>query len=355
MFKYHRVPRLFKCVLIYKTDSVDTLKSTKSAEKTKRLLSDNSAKEPIGTKSDPKKRSNKKTDDDDDDIFGIGQTQNDNLNNRRNIKNLSINTSNSQNLEFISEENNIENEKNKDIPAELNPSDLYKLGDNDQYPRKVFIYDGKINYITPVTHLFTTKTRVFKTKPTEAIEFKCKLDNSHIIHCKFGELTNLNHHMFIHQESRLWYNKYKNNNKKDKDSKLTSGQLDIIKLFVSTYQSLSMISNEHFRKLISNTVDIPCLYYFRYDFLETVIEHLHGKITEILDESLIVALVPDIWENNLIHRLGLGAIVTSATFERQLLVIGVEIIEGSSAETVKKTTESIVNKYKFDKHKVRGI
>jgi hypothetical protein len=35
-----------------------------------------------------------------------------------------------------------------------------------------------------------------------------------------------------------------------------------------------------------------------------VIEHLHGKITEILDESLIVALVPDIWENNLIHRLG---------------------------------------------------
>ena len=90
MFKYHSVPRLFKCVLISKTDSVDTLKSTKSAEKTKRLLSDNSAKEPIGTKSDPKKRSNKKTDDDDDDIFGISQTQNDNLNNRRNIKNLSI-------------------------------------------------------------------------------------------------------------------------------------------------------------------------------------------------------------------------------------------------------------------------
>jgi hypothetical protein len=68
LFKYHRVPRLFKCVLISKTDSVDTLKS---AEKTKRLLSDNSAKEPIGTKSDPKKRINKKTDDDDDDIFGI--------------------------------------------------------------------------------------------------------------------------------------------------------------------------------------------------------------------------------------------------------------------------------------------
>jgi hypothetical protein len=69
-----------------------------------------------------------------------------------------------------------------------------------------------------------------------------------------------------------------------------------------------------------------------------VIEHLHGKITEILDESLIVALVPNLWEKNLIHRLGLGAIVTSATFVRQLLLIGVEIIEGSSAETVKQTT-----------------
>jgi hypothetical protein len=116
-----------------------------------------------------------------------------------------------------------------------------------------------------------------------------------------------------------------------------------------------MILNEYFRRLINNTVEIPYLYYFRYDFLQMVIEHLHYEITIILNDALIVTLIPDIWEKHLIHRLGLGTIVTSATFERQLLVIGIEIIEGSNAEEVKKVTKSIVNKYQFDKNKVKGF
>jgi hypothetical protein len=77
--------------------------------------------------------------------------------------------------------------------------------------------------------------------------------------------------------------------------------------------------------------------------LKTVVENLHSAIQNILQESLIVTLIPDIWEKTFIHRLGLGAIVTSATFERQLLIIGLEMIEGSSAEKVKQVTESIVN------------
>ena len=120
-------------------------------------------------------------------------------------------------------------------PKELTLSELYKLGEKDQYPRKAFFFDGKINYLTLVTHFFTTKTRVLNKKPNDAIEFTCKLDNCHLIHCKFCELTNLNHHLYIHKPSREWYNKYKNRNKKDCASKLTDGQFDIIKLFVSTY------------------------------------------------------------------------------------------------------------------------
>jgi len=57
---------------------------------------------------------------------------------------------------------------------------------------------------------------------------------------------------------------------------------------------------------------------------------------------LIVTLIPDIWEKHFIHRLRLGAIVTLATFERQLLII----------EKVKQVTESTVNNYDFNKAKL---
>ena len=123
---------------------------------------------------------------------------------------------------------------------------------------------------------------------------------------------------------------------------------------MSTYQSLSTIAIEYFRRLINNTGEIPCVYYFRYDFLQMVIEHLHNEIKIILNDALNVTLIWDIWEKNFMHHLGLGTIVTSTTFERQLLVIGIEIIEGSNAEEVKKVTESIVNKNQFNKNKVKG-
>ena len=41
-------------------------------------------------------------------------------------------------------------------------------------------------------------------------------------------------------------------------------------------------------------------------------------------------------------------------FDRQLFVIGIEIIQGSNAEAIKFATESIVNKYDFDKKKIRS-
>jgi hypothetical protein len=40
------------------------------------------------------------------------------------------------------------------------------------------------------------------------------------------------------------------------------------------------------------------------------------------------------------------------SFDRQLLVIGIDIIQVSNAEAIKITTESIINKYDFDKKKL---
>ena len=57
----------------------------------------------------------------------------------------------------------------------------------------------------------------------------------------------------------------------------------------------------------------------------------------------------------MIHRLGLGVTLVFDSFDRQLLVIGKEIIQGSNADELKITTESIINMYDFDKKKIRSI
>ncbi len=84
-----------------------------------------------------------------------------------------------------------------------------------------------------------------------------------------------------------------------------------------------------------------------------VINSLHDVIKDLLKKALVVTIIPDIWENNLNHRLGLGATLTFDSFEKELL--GVEIIEGNNAEAIKKVMENIVNGYSFDKNKIKGI
>ena len=89
--------------------------------------------------------------------------------------------------------------------------------------------------------------------------------------------------------------------------------------------------------------------YFRYDFLKEVILKLPDEIEILLKKALIVTLIPGIWESNFIHRLGLGVTLIFDSFDRQLLLIGIEIIQGINAESIKLTTESIINQYEFDK------
>jgi hypothetical protein len=62
-------------------------------------------------------------------------------------------------------------------------------------------------YLPNHTHFFTTETRIFEEKPDGCIEFKCEINDCKL-HCKLGALTNLNHHLRIHEDSRNWYFKY---------------------------------------------------------------------------------------------------------------------------------------------------
>ena len=52
---------------------------------------------------------------------------------------------------------------------------------------------------------------------------------------------------------------------------------------------------------------------------------------------------------------GLGAQIINSCFEKELLILRMaELTEGNSAERIKESIENIVNKYNFDKSKVKG-
>ena len=54
--------------------------------------------------------------------------------------------------------------------------------------------------------------------------------------------------------------------------------------------------------------------------------------------------------------IGLDAQLINSCFEKELLILGMaELTEGHSAERIKESIENIVNKYDFDKSKVKGL
>ena len=146
--------------------------------------------------------------------------------------NNTVNACNSQ----VNEISNTDSE----LPIEITVKDLFKLAKKDEFPHKVFLFNENRVYVTPVSQFFTTETRVYSKKPDVKIGFKCKIC-SRILNCKFGELTNLNHHLFTHPDSRDWYKQFQQHRGNKNANVLTEGQLNLIKLFVSSYQSLSML------------------------------------------------------------------------------------------------------------------
>jgi hypothetical protein len=165
----------------------------------------------------------------------------------------------------------------------------------DEYLHKLFSLREKNIFIHQVV-IFSNQNQFLLIN----LKFECKIKNC-VLNCSFGALTNLNKHLFKYNESRRWYKKYQDHLGVKPSTGLTDGHVNLVKLLVSSYQSLNLLKNEYFRKLCS--VHIPSEVYFRYDFLKEVIEKLHHKIAVLLKKALVVTLIPDIWESYLIHRL----------------------------------------------------
>lgn len=96
---------------------------------------------------------------------------------------------------------------------------------------------------------------------------------------------------------------------------------------------------------------------FRDKIIPSVVDALKLALDKICDEAFSIALIPDGWSQPslLMDFMGIGAFIIKPNFEKRLIIIGMkDISTGHTAEQTKEAIESVINKYKFDKQKIRG-
>ena len=88
---------------------------------------------------------------------------------------------------------------------------------------------------------------------------------------------------------------------------------------------------------------------------------LTQKLNESIEKKLQIShnfsLIGDIWTTRTILDFqGLAAGIMNEHFERKVLAIGMKLMPGNHcAEKIQKETESIVNKFDFQKNKIKTI
>ena len=101
---------------------------------------------------------------------------------------------------------------------------------------------------------------------------------------------------------------------------------------------------------------LPCGRTFTDSILPEVLEKVYTSINEKLIDAEYITLISDIWTNRQMHDfMGLAACITSSSFKREMLVLGMMIMPGNHcAENIQEAIEKLVNKYDFDSTKIIG-
>lgn len=114
---------------------------------------------------------------------------------------------------------------------------------------------------------------------------------------------------------------------------------------------------KEFRDIVDPRIRIYSVFTFRYKILEAVFKQMLTEIERKLNDCDIVTLITDGWTGqfNNIEFMGLGAQLIYESFDKELVIIGmIELKNGHSAVETKNAIESMVNKYNFDKSKIKG-
>jgi hypothetical protein len=119
---------------------------------------------------------------------------------------------------------------------------------------------------------------------------------------------------------------------------------------------MAQLNSPYLRGCLHPDVNINNPFTFRYKILPSICKLLYEAIEEKLNSCYSVSIIPDGWTGQYSNTefLGVAFQITNGAFEKEIIIVGMEVMEnGHSAEEVQKAIEKIVNKYKFDRSKVR--
>jgi hypothetical protein len=218
------------------------------------------------------------------------------------------------------------------------------------------LLDGIQKNKTPIMHFFKSPSH-FKTMPLGYnIVFICKFCD-HKLQAQFKETSNLNKHLKSHAEFNNWLKLFNAHFNRTKETMISDKLFSLIKYFISSNAALAELKNEHFLKILDPSISCPSYNVFRNELLPSVMERFYSAVQNKLNRAVSVTLILDIWTNRLNRDfVALAASIIDHNFERELIVIGMMRMPptGHNAESIKQVVECLINKYHFDKSKLRG-
>jgi hypothetical protein len=128
-------------------------------------------------------------------------------------------------------------------------------------------------------------------------------------------------------------------------------------LFITSNSCLDVLNNLYYQKILNKAkIEIGGEFSFRNTILPNIKNKLHEEIEKKLQNAYSVSLIVDLWSNkSKDDYIGLCAVLTSFSYERELIAINMMRMIGShTAENVKSCIEVMINFYKFNKSKIKS-
>lgn len=218
--------------------------------------------------------------------------------------------------------------------------------------------EGRIERKTATLHFFTCQ-RVWDRAPNPNVSylFKCKICANNSLQSSFYAVSNLGKHLEKHQEVAEWLELHKKKQNRFKEVVIDENLWRFLTYFLSSNLALTELRNKHFLGIVLSSIKCPSYEQLRYRLLKVVLAKLMEVIQNRFNSAIYVTLITDIWSNRLNTRfLGLAACCTYIDSRKEMLVMDLqEIEERASAEVLREKIEEIVNKFAFDKSKIKGI
>ena len=168
-------------------------------------------------------------------------------------------------------------------------------------------------------------------------------------------------HLRLHSVDTLmskWLSNFQRSLKKKGDGFiLSTHEFKLAKFFITANLGLSQLGNPCLRDLLEKEAKPTTYHKFRNVILPDIMSKFQNFVDTKLLRAQSVSLIIDIWTNRInADFLGVGAVLSYANFESELIVIGMDRMTGGHcAENIGLVLEKVVNVYKFDKTKIISI